>query len=197
MANQYLTSNKYLVKEHIGLFRASNNFDIYIPDTKELILKCRENKLNILVKILRFTGFKTMTPFNLCVTSKENKQVLRITRGFNLFLSKVKVFDENDLFIGLFKQRFLSRGGAFTVYDFNENPIFQLRGRYDGWGFRFSKGETDELGYILKEWTGVINELFTSKDDYIVTISEHVTSDNIARKFIVASAFCVDMVFKE
>lgn len=37
-----LEKNLYLFKEHVGLFKASNNYDIYDPESKSVILNCRE-----------------------------------------------------------------------------------------------------------------------------------------------------------
>ena len=42
-----LNRNLFLVKEHTGLFKAANNFDIYDPDSGEIILECREEKLGL------------------------------------------------------------------------------------------------------------------------------------------------------
>jgi hypothetical protein len=40
-----LNNNLFLVKEHVGLFKAANNFDIYDPQTGQVILHCREHDL--------------------------------------------------------------------------------------------------------------------------------------------------------
>ena len=37
-----LNNNLFLVKEHVGLFKAANNFDIYDPESGYVILHCRE-----------------------------------------------------------------------------------------------------------------------------------------------------------
>ena len=37
-----LEKNLYLFKEHLGLIKAHNNYDIYDPESKEMILHCRE-----------------------------------------------------------------------------------------------------------------------------------------------------------
>ena len=40
-----LNKNLFLVKEHVGFFKAANNYDIYDPETGELIIECREPSL--------------------------------------------------------------------------------------------------------------------------------------------------------
>jgi len=43
-----LNNNLFLVKEHVGLFKAANNFDIYEPQSGEVVLHCREPRLGML-----------------------------------------------------------------------------------------------------------------------------------------------------
>ena len=99
-----LDKNVFFVKEHVGLLKAANNFDILDPETSEVIMECREEKLGFLTKILRFTEYKRMTPFDIQVRTPDGSQVVRVKRGIALFLSKVCVMDESDNEIGGFKQ---------------------------------------------------------------------------------------------
>ena len=57
-----LSRNLYLVKEHVGMFKAANNYDIYDPETGVEIMECREESLGIFTKILRFTGSPQSSP---------------------------------------------------------------------------------------------------------------------------------------
>ncbi|MEO2031322.1 MAG: RNAase, partial [Planctomycetaceae bacterium] len=40
-----LNSNLFLVKEHVGMFKAANNFDIHNPETGKVVMECREERL--------------------------------------------------------------------------------------------------------------------------------------------------------
>ena len=91
--NDVLNRNLFLVKEHVGIFKAANNYDIYDPDTGNIIMECREERLGALTKLFRFTDFKRMTPFDIQIKTPEGKQVVRVTRGIALFLSTVNVLD--------------------------------------------------------------------------------------------------------
>jgi uncharacterized protein YxjI len=194
--HEILTRNVYLVKEHIGIFKAANNYDIYDPVTGTVIMECREERLGFLTKILRFTDYKRMTPFDIQIRTPEGQQVVCVKRGISLFLSKVQVLDENDHVIGGFKQKFFSIGGAFNVLDANETPVCQLKGKWTGWDFRFLDGET-ELAHVSKKWAGIGKELFTSADNYVLEISDTVPVESIARQLILAAVMCIDMVLKE
>jgi uncharacterized protein YxjI len=191
-----LSRNTYLVKEHVGMFKAANNYDIYDPDTGTEIMACREEKLGIITKILRFTDYKRMTPFDIQITTPDGRQVVRVKRGISIFLSRVEVLDENDKVIGLFKQKFFSIGGAFSVLDADERPVCSLNGKWTGWDFKFLNGQI-ELAHVSKKWAGIGKELFTSADNYVLQISDSIPADDVRRQLILAAVMCIDMVLKE
>lgn len=194
--NEELNRNIFLIKEHVGMFKAANNFDIYDPDSGRLILECREEKLGILTKILRFTDYKRYTPFDIQIRIPDGKQLLRVKRGISFILSRVEVLDEFDQPIGGFKQKFFSIGGAFNVLDKNERIVCELKGKWTGWDFKFINGDI-EYAHVTKKWAGIGRELFTSADNYILQISETVPKGDISRQLILAAVMCIDMVLKE
>ena len=95
-----LNRNLFLVKEHTGLFKAANNFDIHDPESGEIILECREESLGMITRMLRFTDYKRMTPFNIEIREPGGPTLIRVTRGISFFLSKVQVYDRNDELVG-------------------------------------------------------------------------------------------------
>lgn len=196
MSTTVLDRNLYFVREHVGMFKAANNFDILNPETSEEILHCREDNLGIITKMLRFTDYKRMTPFEIEIRTPEGERLITVRRGISIFLSKVEVFDENNQLIGGFKQKFFSLGGAFRVLDPEDNEVCALKGKWTGWDFRFLAGET-ELAHVSKQWAGLGKELFTSADNYVLQISDDVPPGSPVRKLILAAVMCIDMVLKE
>jgi len=191
-----LNSNLFLVKEHVGIFKAANNFDIYDPSTGEVIMECREPTLGFFTKLLRFTDYKRMTPFDVHIRTPAGEPIVRIQRGISLFMSKVIVNDHNNNIIGGFAQKFLSFGGKFDVLDKNEETICRLEGKWTGWDFSF-KNDEHELAHVSKKWAGLGKEMFTSADNYVLEISEVVPKNDDVRKLILAAVMCIDMVLKE
>lgn len=191
-----LNRNLYLVKEHVGMFKAASNYDIFDPETGQMILQCREESLGFVTRLLRFTDYKRMTPFDIQVRSMDGRQVVRVKRGISLFLSNVDVLDENDERIGGFKQKLFSIGGAFTVFDAQDQPVCELKGKWTSWDFRFMAG-TRELAHVARKWGGLGKELFTSADNYVLQIADNVPPDDPARQMIMAAVMCIDMVLKE
>ena len=85
-----LNNNLFLVKEHVGLFKAANNFDIYDPESGDVILHCREPRLGMLTKLFRFTDYKRLTPFEIEITTPSGEPVCSVHRGFSFLLSTLK-----------------------------------------------------------------------------------------------------------
>ena len=191
-----LEKNLYLFKEHVGFLKAHNNYDIYDPESKEMILHCREKNLNAFYKIVRlFRNYKRMTPFEIEIKGLDGKKILKVKKGFSFFLSKIQVFDENDSLVGIFKQR-LSFNTNFDMLDKREKLVCNLKGNFIGWNFKFLRGDT-EVGLVTKKWAGIGKEMFTSADNYILEIKNKVDKDSPLRLIMLAAVVCIDMVIKE
>lgn len=191
-----LNQNLFFVKEHVGMFKAANNYDILNPETQEEVLLCREENLGFFTKLFRFSDYKRMTPFNIVISTPSGEKVLTVRKGTSFILSKVEVLDENDTVVGRFKQKFFSIGGKFDVLDVNDNVVCTLKGKWTSWDFRFMKDEV-EFAHVSKKWAGFGKEMFTTADNYMLSIGENVKEDNPIRLLIMAAVMCIDMVLKE
>ena len=186
----------FFVKEHVGVFKASNNYDIYDPETQEMILECREPNLGFFTKMFRFTDYKRMTPFEVVISTPEGEKLITVKRGVSFWLSTVKVFDEKDQLIWKFKLQFYSIGGKFNVLDQNDTVDCTLKGKWTSWDFKFIK-ENHEFAHVSKQWAGLGKEMFTSADNYMLEINDSVPHNNRLRMLIMAAVMCIDMVLKE
>jgi len=192
-----LNRNLFLVKEHVGMFKAANNFDIYDAESGEMLLHCREPRLGMITRLLRFTDYKRMTPFHIEITTPSGDPVCEVVRGVTFFRSRVTVRDEDGQDIGGFLQKWISIGGAFQVLNTGGQPICHLKGKWTSWDFRFLTPEGSELAQVSKKWGGLAKEFFTSADNYVLSISDAVPPDNPIRQLILSAVMCIDMVLKE
>jgi len=119
-----------------------------------------------------------------------------VKRGVSIFLSKVEVLDGNDRVVGYFKQKLFSIGGKFDVLDAQERLACTLKGKWTSWDFRFVQNST-ELAAVSKKWAGLGKELFTTADNYMLSIDPGVPASDARRLLIVAAVMCIDMVLKE
>jgi uncharacterized protein YxjI len=195
--NSVLNKNLFLVKEHVGIFKAASNFDIYDPESKQIIMECREENLGFFTKLFRFTDYKRMTPFEIDIRATTGEKIITVRRGISWILSTVEVLDEKGTLIGKFKQKFFSIGGKFEVLDASERPLCMLKGKWTSWDFRFVAPDGKEFAHVSKKWAGLGKELFTSADNYILQISPEVPQNHPLRQLILAAVMCIDFVLKE
>ena len=188
--------NTFLVKEHVGLFKAASNYDVFDPTTRQQILACREPKLGTFTKLLRFTEYKRMTPFDVEVRTPTGDLVLRVRRGVSLLLSRVQVEDGAGGALGSFEQKLFSIGGAFDVKDAAGQLACTLKGKWTGWEFRFER-QGREIARVSKKWAGMGKELLTSADNYVLEISPSVPQGDPVRALVLAAVLCIDLVLKE
>jgi len=193
--NPIFNQNIFLVKEKIGMFKASNNYDIFNPENNELVLTCREPNLGFFTKLFRFTDYKRMTPFDIEIRTASGELTIQIKRGVTIFRSDIDVFDGGGRKIGVFKQKFFSFGGRFEVHDHQDKHLCTLQGKWTGWDFKFNK-DKKELANVSKKWAGLGKEFFTSADNYVINITD-VAEESKLRPLLIAAVMCIDMVFKE
>jgi len=56
---------------------------------------------------------------------------------------------------------------------------------------------TTVLAQVSKKWAGLGKELFTSADNYMLTIADSVRPDDPRRRLLLAAVMSIDMVLKE
>ena len=191
-----LEGSLYLVKEHVGMFKAANNYDIYDPQSNMVVLECREPNLNLFTKIMRFTKYKYFTPFDFTLSSAKGELLLQVKKGWTLFGAKVDVFDGTGNSIGHLTRKIFTLKPRMDVFDQSGEAVGDLIGSFMGWNFSFStKGF--ETATVSKKWAGLGKEMFTSADNYVLSIGKKVAEDDPMRGLIFASVLCIDMLFKE
>jgi uncharacterized protein YxjI len=195
--NPLLNKNIFFVKEKVGIFKAANSFDIFDPESQQIIMQCREENLGFFTKMFRFTDYKRMTPFDMDIKTAEGKKILTVKRGVSFFLSTVQVLDEHGILIGKFKQKFFSIGGKFEVLDASERSLCMLKGKWTSWEFKFVSNDNKEFATVTKKWAGFGKEFFTSADNYVLQISSDVPENHSLRQLILAAVMCIDLVLKE
>ncbi len=192
-----LNKNLFLVKEHSGLLKTANDYDILDPETGEIVMECREENIKPSIKILRFFDLlKNTTPFDIQIRVPGHGQIARVTRGVPIVASNVRVLDENNVIIGGFRQKKFSISGAFDVIDANGEVVCTLKGGLTGANYRFLAQNNLELALVTKKWAGLGKELFTSADNFILQIDEAVPCNSIIRQLILSSVICIGIVLK-
>ena len=107
------------------------------------------------------------------------------------------VYDENQQALGMFKQKMFSFGGKFEVLNNQGEKLCTLKGKVLKRQFKFLGKQGEELAIVDQKWAGLGKELFTTADNYALTIAEQVPQNDPIRIMILAAVVCIDMVMKE
>lgn len=84
----------------------------------------------------------------------------------------------------------------FYIENTVEVPRCTPKGKWTSWDFKFVKDNL-EFATITKKWKGLGRELFTTADNYMLSINDAVGQDSPLRQMILAAVMCIDMVLKE
>jgi uncharacterized protein YxjI len=194
-----LSRKTYFIREHVGVFKLSDTYDILDPETHEQLGIAKE-KPGTLVHVLRFLVEKRILPTKVFVYEGSNyddpsKLLFSIQRGFTFLRSKVDICDANGIVLGWLKSKLFSLGGAFYVYDSSGNEVAFVQGNWVGWTFKFLDSEQNEIGTITKKWAGVGKEMFTSADNYMIALNDEPSPAKAI--LMLAAGLAVDIIYKE
>jgi len=192
-----LDRSTFFIKEHVAILKWHDEFDIIDPETGEKIGHAVDEP-GALKKILRLFISKNLLGTTVRVRDLETGQIaFSIKRGGFLFRAKIEILGPEGDVVGRMKSKLFSLGGGFHVLDDAGNKIADVKGDIIGWDFRFLSADGVELGRVTKKWAGIGRELFTSADQYVVTLDEAVSDNPALKMVLLATAISVDMVYKE
>lgn len=194
-----LNRKTFFIREHVGVLKLSNTYDILDPETKEQLGIAKE-KPGMLLHILRFFLNKRHLPTTVNVyegSDPKNEQNLlfSIKREFSLFIPKVSVRDPSGSVVGRFKSKLWGLGISFRVLDPSGKDMALVKGDWKGWNFSFLDSLEKEIGTITKKWAGVGKELFTSADNYFIALNDQ--PEPAVAVLLLAAGLSVDTVYKE
>jgi uncharacterized protein YxjI len=198
MATGLLNRKTIFVREHVGLFKAANAYDLLDPETKEVVGRAQEKVRGFFTKMLKFTNWKTRLSFTIDFhdASGGDAVVLTVHRPFTWFRSLVSVSDTGGRLIGQFKQKLLAIGPKMWILDPSGKEIGMLSGNWTGWNLEVKDASGRVLSTVTKKWAGIGQELFTSADNYVIDLSDDV-GDADLRRLLFAAPITADMVYKE
>jgi uncharacterized protein YxjI len=192
-----LELQNYLVKEQVTLLKTTDTYDIFDPESGEQVGVAKENP-GALISTLRWFVSKKLMPTKVEVREHpEGSLVFTIRKPVALFRQTVEVYDAEDRKVGYFKSKLFAIGGGFYVYDKNDKQFAEVKGKWTGWEFTFLTPDGVEMGRVTKKWAGALRELFTSADNYVVTISNDLAEQPIAKMLLLAATLAIDIVYYE
>lgn len=193
-----LQRTTFFVKEHVALLKLTDTYDILDPASGQQIGVAKEQPPTW-AKWLRLllTEKKHMLPTSVNIYEVEGQPpVISIKRGFTFLRSKIHVV-AGGRSLGYFQSKLLSIGGGFNVFDHTNQQVAEVKGNWKGWDFKFVNKNGREIGSVTKKWAGLGKELFTSADNYIISLTDLSGASSDASALLLAAGLAIDIVYKE
>ena len=191
-----LERTSFFVKERVGLLKLTDTYDILDPATGQAIGIAKEEP-PIWAKYLRLVVEKHLMPTTVNIYEQEGRPpVASIHRGFTFIRSKIRVVAGGRP-LGYFKSKLISIGGGFNVFDNQDQQVAEVKGNWKGWDFKFISKQGREIGSVTKKWAGLGKELFTSADNYIISLRDLGGASPAAGALLLAAGLAIDIVYKE
>jgi uncharacterized protein YxjI len=194
-----LDRKAFFIREHIGLLKLSETYDILDPESRAQLGVAKE-KPGLNFQLLRLLVNKRLLPTRLFIyqganPEDESRLVFSLHRGFALIVSKVEIRGAHGRMLGYLKSKLFSIGGGFNVFDAAGKQYAQVRGNWKGWTFQILDMGGREIGTISKKWAGLGKELFTSADNYMIAL--HAEANPAEAVLLLAAGLAIDTVYKE
>ncbi len=192
-----LNRKTFFVKERVGMLKLTDAFDIFDPETQQQIGVAKEEPA-AWAKYLRLLVNKQLLPTTVNVYETGNERpIFSIHRPITLLRSKIKIIGPEAQPFGYFKSKLFSLGGGFHVFDASGQEVAEVRGDWKGWNFKFLTKDGREIGSVTKKWAGIGKELFTSADNYMISLTDSPDGNTAASTLLLAAGLAIDIVYKE
>jgi uncharacterized protein YxjI len=134
--------------------------------------------------------------FDVYVFNSKREKALKLTHPFRWFFQRLEVYDAKNEMIGAIQQRFAFFHKSFDVEDPRGKIRYEVRSPiWKIWTFTFSK-HGREVAEVQKRWSGLISEMFTDKDNFVLSLhGENLDSED--RLLILSAALFVDLQYFE
>ncbi len=191
-----LDRDLFFVKSTVKVFEAktSDKFDVYNPETRRIVLECREPDLGLLTKAARLLGgvHDRGTTFNLVAKIPgTNQQVFRITRGntsLTLGGPVTKILDHQDEIMGKMKRKNLALGKKFLLFrrQGDQTLVLQIKSWFGRCKLLIGGIEVAQLS---REWQACHAHFFrTGRFDYAISFSPEFPRHSSIRQILLAVA---------
>lgn len=193
-----LNRTQFLVKEHVGLLKTRDAFDILDVASGEKIGEAQEVTPGWVIA-MRLIVSKQILPKKIEIRDlAQPTPLLTLEKGTTFFRSRVYVIDQQGNKKGYLKSKIFSLGGGFFIFDMNDQQVAEIKGDWKGWNFKMLNTSGQEMGVVAKKWAGLAKELFTSADTYVISINEQTSGNSDAVKLLLlAAGIAIDSVYKE
>lgn len=183
---------KYLVTESVGATRLHESYLIIDPETSATLAEVVEEATTT-QKIAKMFLDKAFLPVKLIMKSADGDMILEMSQPASFFNSVFTVRNADGRILCIFKQKYSFIKPEILVEDGNGQKIGHIDGGWKFRNFEFKDNNHNVLATIRHQFGGFAREMFTTADDYEVTMNTDASMSFIT----LAAVICIDFFFHE
>lgn len=179
------------VREQVSMLKLRDTYDLLEPET-QIVLGQAKDEPAAWAKWLRLVVQKTMLPTTVNVYFGGNPvPVLSVHKCAAFLRTRLEVRDGAGRPLASLQSKLFTLGGSFRITDQGGQEIGEFKGDWKGWDYSATL-HGQPIGIVTKKWAGVLKEVFTNADQYLVQAqrAEHLP-------MMLGLALAVDLVYKE
>lgn len=184
-----------VVNQKAKLIEITNEYAVYDQDGQQ-IAAVRQVGQTTAKKVVRaLTSYDQFMTHRLEIVDGHGTALLRITRPAKVFKSRFQIERGDGQPVGEITQenvfgkiRFGLSSGGHAVGSLNAE-------NWRAWNFSIKDHTGTEVARITKTWEGFAKAMFTTADNYVVTI--HRPLEDPLRSLVVAAALSIDTALKQ
>lgn len=184
-----------VVNQKAKLIEVSNEYAVYDQHGRQLgaVRQVGQSTARKVIRVM--TSWDQFLTHRLEIADASGQAVLRITRPGKVFKSKFQVERGDGTPIGEILQENVFGKIRFGLQAGGQ-PVGSIQAEnWRAWNFAILDAGGAEVARITKTWEGFAKAMFTSADNYVVTI--HRPLQEPLRSLVVASALSVDTALKQ
>ena len=191
-ATSVVIKQLFEVGEMFG-FETRNRYQLFTSDGTQIA--SAEEESGFFSAIARqFLGH--FRSYSVQIDDRDGNPYLTIRHPFRFYFSRFEVTDALGNSIGVVEQRFSVLTKKLSVLDNSGNVILEMRsGLFKLWTFPLLRGDT-EVAVVTKKWGGMLSEVFTDKDTFVVDFKDSVLTLQ-EKQLLLATAIFLDMRYFE
>ncbi len=179
--------------EILSGFETRNKYNI-MDSWGNQILEAEEEGGSLATIFTRFL-LTHLRPFTISIFSPGGNELFVFKRPFRFFFHEIDICKPNGMVLGKVVRRFSILRRVYAVLDRHEREIYQLFGPIlKPWTFFIQKDE-QQLGKIVKKWSGLAKEAFTDADNFGINFPKGIDTEQKA--IFLGAVFLVDFVHFE
>lgn len=166
--------NQFFIKEHVAVFKLSDTFDILDPQTEQplgVVMEEPSSLVRALRLILNKQFMNTQWSFYSGSSQQPGQRLFSMSKPASFLRNKVTIYDGQGQTVAHFESAVFALFQAFKILGADGQPIGEVKKDLVGWTFTIVDTNGNAFATITKKFAGVMKTLFTSADNYMVTLN--------------------------